>query len=121
MRGENIIKIKSFAFALSIVKSVQSINSSQKEYIMSKQLLRSGTSIGALVYEAQHAESKKDFIHKFSIALKEANETKYWLKLLHNSNYLEFRSYQNLKSDLMEIIKLLISIINASKNSLKSK
>jgi four helix bundle protein len=76
---ENIIKIKSFAFSLRIVRLYQFLTESKREFILSKQLLRSGTAIGALVRESEHAESKADFIHKLSIALKEANESAYWL------------------------------------------
>ncbi len=86
---ENVIKIKSFAFALNIVKLYQYLTDSKKEYILSKQMLRSGTAIGALVRESEHAESKADFIHKLSIALKEANESEYWLDLLYKSDYID--------------------------------
>lgn len=82
---------------------------------MSKQLLRSGTSIGANVRESEHAESKADFIHKLSIALKEANETEYWLDLLNETNYLNDSEYISIQFDIKEILKLLISIIKASK------
>lgn len=80
--SQNVIKIKSFAFALRLVKLFQFLTQEKKEYILSKQLLRNGTAIGALVREAEHAESKLDFIHKLAIAQKEANESDYWLKLL---------------------------------------
>ncbi|MER0439283.1 four helix bundle protein [Emticicia sp. W12TSBA100-4] len=82
---ENVIKSKSFAFALRIVKLYKYLSTTHNEYVLSKQLLRSGTAIGALVRESEHAESKADFIHKLSIALKEANETDYWLELLSQS------------------------------------
>lgn len=87
----------------------------QKEYIMSKQLLRSGTAIGALVREAEHAESKADFIHKLSIALKEANETEYWLDLLNQSSYLDKNRHGSISNKIQEILRLLISIIKTSK------
>ncbi len=83
---ENAIRDKSFAFALRIVKLYQYLTEQKKEYVLSKQLLRSGTTIGALVREAQQAESKADFIHKLAIALKEANESDYWLDLLSMDN-----------------------------------
>jgi len=86
---ENIIKTKSYLFAIAVVKTCRFLIYEKKEYILSKQLLRSGTAIGALVREAEHAESKKDFIHKLSIALKEANETEYWIDLLIDTNYLD--------------------------------
>lgn len=86
--GDNVIKNKSFNFALRIVKLYQFLNQEKKEYVISKQLLRSGTAIGALVRESEQAESKLDFIHKLAIAQKEANETDYWLELLFQSEYL---------------------------------
>lgn len=112
---DNIIKNKSFDFALRIVKLFQYLIDTKKEFVLSKQLLRSGTSIGALVRESEHAESKADFIHKLSISLKEANESDYWLDLLHKGNYLEDKEFLSLKSDLEEILKLLVSIIKSSK------
>ena len=84
---KNVIKAKSFDFALRIVKLYQFL-CNKKEFVLSKQLLRSGTSVGALVREAEQAESKADFIHKMAIALKEANETQYWLELLYKSDYI---------------------------------
>ncbi|HBK82646.1 MAG TPA: four helix bundle protein, partial [Flavobacterium sp.] len=87
----------------------------KKEYVLSKQLLRSGTAIGALIRESEHAESKADFIHKLSIALKEANESDYWIELLYRSGYLAESEYQTLFSDLDKIIRLLVSIIKTSK------
>ncbi len=115
---ENIIKIKSFDFALRIVNLFKFLQD-KKEFILSKQVLRSGTSIGAMVREAEHAESKGDFIHKMSIAQKEANETMYWLELLYKSEYLEKNMFDSLGTDLIEIQKLLSSIIISSKNKLK--
>src|SRR4051812_26732314 len=85
---ENIIVNRSYAFALEIVALYKSLISSSKEYVLSKQLLRAGTSIGANVNEALASESKKDFVHKLAIALKEARETAYWMNLLKDSNYL---------------------------------
>lgn len=78
---ENTVKNKSYAFALRIIKAYKFLSSEQREFVLSKQMLRSGTGIGALIREAEHAESKADFIHKMNIALKEANETEYWLTL----------------------------------------
>lgn len=111
---ENIIKNKSFAFALRIVKLYKFLQEN-KEFVLSKQILRSGTSIGAMVREAEHAESKADFIHKMAIAQKEANETMYWLELLNQSEYLEKTMFESMESDLIEIQKLLSSIILTSK------
>ncbi|QQS67090.1 MAG: four helix bundle protein [Chlorobiota bacterium] len=116
---ENIIKNKSFAFALRIVKAYQFLCEQKKEYVLSKQMLRSGTSIGAMVREAEQAESSADFVHKMAIALKEANETEYWIELLEQSNYLEEKISLSLKSDLTEILKLLTSIIKSTKNNAK--
>lgn len=114
---ENIIKTKSMEFALRIVKLYQYLSSTKKEFVLSKQLLRSGTAIGALVRESEHAESKADFIHKLSIALKEANESDYWIELLFKSNYLTEPEYKTLFTDLDEIIRLLVSIIKTSKGN----
>lgn len=113
---ENVIKNKSFDFALRIVKLYQFL-CDKKEFVLSKQLLRSGTAIGALVREAEHAESTADFIHKLSIALKEANESDYWIDLLHQSGYLDEVSYKSIQADLLEILKLLVSIIKSSKQN----
>ena len=112
---ENVIEIKSFAFALRIVKLFQFLTTEKNEYILSKQLLRSGTAIGALVREAEQAESNAVFIHKLSIALKEANESEYWIDLLFQSGYKEELASASLKTDLTEVLKLLISIVKTSK------
>jgi four helix bundle protein len=111
---ENVIKEKSFLFAIEIV-SLYKILVERKEFVLSKQLLRSGTSIGANVRESEHAQSKADFIHKLSIALKEANETEYWLDLLHETKYLSQIEFENIKPSIIELLKLLTSIINSSK------
>ncbi len=115
---DNVIKFKSFEFALRIVKLTKLLVEDKREFVISKQLIRSGTAIGALVKEAEQAESKKDFIHKLSIGLKEANETEYWLELLHQSGYLDETGFNSLSSDLKELLKLLTSIIKTSKNRL---
>lgn len=117
--SDNIIKIKSFRFALRIVKVYQFLSVEKKEFVLSKQLLRSGTSIGALVRESEHAESKLDFIHKLAIAQKEANESDYWLELLFQSDYLKESEFKALNSDIIEINKILASIIISTKNNLK--
>jgi len=116
LKRENIIKDKSYAFALRIVKLYKYLVKDHKEYVLSKQLLRSGTSVGALVRESEYAQSKSDFIHKLSIALKEANETEYWLMLLNDADYLNDKMYQSIKPDIIELLKLLTAIINTSKN-----
>ena len=112
---DNVIKDKSFGFALRVVKLYKYLTTDKKEYVLSKQLLRSGTSVGAMVREAEHAESKADFIHKLSIALKEANESEYWLELLHQSDYIDDKGFQSISSDLKEILRLLTSIIKTAK------
>ena len=112
---DNVIKDKSFDFALRVVKLYKYLTTNKKEYVLSKQLLRSGTSVGAMVREAEHAESKADFIHKLSIALKEANESEYWLELLHQSDYIDDKGFQSIPSDLKEILRLLTSIIKTAK------
>jgi four helix bundle protein len=115
MEKKNVIKEKSFEFAKEIVYLYKSLVD-KKEFVLSKQLLRSGTSIGANVRESEHAQSKADFINKLSISLKEANETEYWLDLLFETNYLTDEEFQNVKYKIIEILKLLTSIINTSKN-----
>jgi four helix bundle protein len=112
---ENVIKIKSFAFALGIIKLYPYLLLEKKEYILNRQLLRSGTSIGAMVREAEQAESKPDFIHKLAIAKKEANEAECWIGLLNLSDYLEKHQYESVFHDITEIRKLLTSIIKISK------
>ncbi len=114
---ENILKTKSFNFALRIVKMSQFLCEQKKEFVLSKQLLRSGTAVGALIREAEHGESTADFIHKLAIALKEANETEYWIELLHHSGYIEENAYQSISVDCKELLKLLISIIKKTKEN----
>jgi len=116
MKGKNLVLDKSFEFAIRIINLNKYLVSEKKEYILSKQILRSGTAVGALVRETQHAESNADFIHKLSIALKEANETDYWLLLLNKTEYIENKVYQSLNNDIQELLKLLVSIIKSSKN-----
>ncbi len=116
MEKKNIIKDKSFTFAIEIV-SLYKVLIEKKEFVLSKQMLRLGTSIGANIREAEHAQSKLDFIHKLSISLKEANETEYWLDLLYKTNYITELEYQNIKIKIVEILKILTSIINTSKNN----
>lgn len=113
--NENPIKSKSFVFAIRIVKLCQHLSSSKKEYVLNKQLLRSGTAIGALYREAEHAESKADFIHKMAIAQKECNETIYWLELLKETRYLTLEQFESLHNEATELIKLLTAIIKSAK------
>ena len=118
-KKENIVMNKSYAFALRIIKLYKHLSGQQMEYVLLKQVLRSGTAIGALVKEAEHAQSKADFINKMNIALKEANETEYWLILLKDSDYLDEKSFSSIHSDCVELIKLLASIVKSSKETLK--
>ena len=112
---ENITLEKSFDFAVRIVNLYKHITSSKKEYILSKQLLRSGTSIGANLAEAQQAQSKADFISKLSIALKETTETKYWIRLMSATGYLSQPEYQSIVSDCIELEKMLVASVKTSK------
>jgi four helix bundle protein len=114
MEKRNVIKEKSFAFAIEII-FLYKVLAERKEFVLSKQMLRSGTSIGANIREAEHAQSKADFIHKLSISLKEANETEYWIDLLFETKYITEVEFQNIKPKIIELLKLLTSIINTSK------
>ena len=111
------IQTKSFDFAVRIVKLYQYLCEEKKEYILSKQLMRSGTSIGANVSEAQFGQSKADFYSKYSIALKEAGETHYWIRLLYATDYLTEKEFNSLESDIKEIIAILVSISNTNHKS----
>lgn len=112
---ESILRDKSYSFALRVVKLHKHLTDEHKEYTLSKQVLRSGTSIGALTREAQYAQSIKDFINKLSIALKEANETEYWILLLKDSEYITQKMYENIQPDISELKKLLTASINTAK------
>ncbi|MBT5706444.1 MAG: four helix bundle protein [Verrucomicrobia bacterium] len=115
MRG-NVVRDKSFTFALRVVKLAEYLRRNKKEFVLSRQALRSGTAIGALIREAEHAQSKADFVSKMSIALKEANETEYWIDLLHQSNYIDDKNYKSIHPDIVELLKLLVSIVKTSRN-----
>ena len=119
MESKSPLRDKSFAFALRIVKLAKYLNDECKEYVLSKQLLRSGTAIGALVRESEYAQSKADFINKLHIALKEANETAYWLELLEKSGYLNEKMYRSIEPDIDALIGLLVASIKTSKNNQK--
>ena len=118
---ESILKNKSFEFAVRIIKLCKFLQDEYKEYILSKQLLRSGTAIGALINEAEFGQSKADFISKMSIALKEANETVYWLRLINSCQLSEEKLINSFLSDCKEIIALLVSTIKTSKGIHKQK
>lgn len=114
----NVVKNKSFAFAVRIVKIHQFLCETKREFVLSKQLLRSGTAVGALIREAEHAESKIDFKHKLSIAQKEINESIYWLELLKETGYLSDEQFQSIHADAVEIIRLLTRIIKTTKSNI---
>jgi len=113
----SILEDKSYAFSIRIVKCSTCLQQEQKEYILGKQLLRSGTAIGALIAEGKYAQSKSDFINKLSIALKEANESKYWLRLLNDCNYLQSNVAVSLLDDNEHLIKMLASSIKTAKEN----
>lgn len=115
MKRNNTIQDKSFLFAIEIVNLYNYLSVTKRELVLSKQLLKSGTSIGANVKEAEFAQSKLDFISKMSISLKEANECDYWLELLYRTNFIDEKMYKEYKLKSTEIIKLLVSIVKSSK------
>ena len=122
MARESIVGEKSLAFAKRIAKCYRYLKDKKKETVMSKQLLRCGTSIGANVREGLYAQSRKDFISKLNIALKEAGETDYWLDVIHSAEYFTDDEYNSLKDDNDELLKLLTSIIKKTKeNGLETK
>jgi four helix bundle protein len=114
-KSESIIAGKAYAFALEVVKIYKLLSNERKEYVLSKQLLRSGTSIGANINEAISGQSKRDFVHKLNIALKEARETNYWLNLLKDGEYISSKEFESLNNKCNEIIKMLSSIIITTK------
>ena len=119
MVDNNVLAEKTLNFAVRVVKCCHYLQEEKKDYVMSNQLLRSGTSIGANVHEAIYAQSKADFISKLSVALKEASETSFWLVLLHRTDYLEERVYLSLKSDVDEIIRITVSSIKTTRKNEK--
>lgn len=119
MGSDNIILSKTFGFAVRIVNLVKYLKKDKSEHILSKQILRCGTSIGANVEEAIGGFSKSHFIFKINLAYKESRETMYWIKLLHETEYLDEKSFNSLKNDLEEISKILYSIIKSVKNNNK--
>jgi four helix bundle protein len=111
----SILKEKSYAFAIRIVKLNQFLCDERREYTLSRQLLRSGTAIGALVREAEFGQSRADFRNKMSIALKEANETEYWLNLLRDTNYINDQAFLSMSNDCLELIKMLVATVKTTK------
>ena len=112
---EQTVARKSFLFAVRIVKLYKHLNTNKKEYVLSRQLLRSGTSIGANIAEAEQGQSRADFISKMNIALKEAVETNYWLRLLQATDYLSEAEFSSIYSDCRELEKMLTAIVKSSK------
>lgn len=119
MKDQNVIVEKSKAFAVRIVRMYQYLCSEKQEYVLSKQVLRSGTSIGANVKEALRGQSRQDFVFKLNISLKEASETEYWLELLHETGYISDTQFQSMHTECVELIKILTSIINSSKKEVQ--
>ena len=111
----SVVEKKSFEFAIRIVKLYKHLRSAKKEFVLSKQLLRSGTSIGANIVESQQAQSRADFVSKLNIALKESVETEYWLRLLAATDYLSESEFTSIHTDCRELIKLLTAIIKSTK------
>ena len=119
MTRENVLIDKCVNFAVRTVNCYRYLANTQKEFVMSKQMYRSGTSIGANLHEGLQAQSRPDFVSKLSIALKEANETSYWLVILRRTNYLSEVQYVSLKTDLDEIIRILIASIKTTKKNMQ--
>ncbi|MCB9202973.1 MAG: four helix bundle protein [Flavobacteriales bacterium] len=115
---KNILKDKSYLFAIRVIKLYKYLTEDKKEYVLSKQLLRSGTSIGALIREAQNAESKKDFIHKLAISQKECDESLYWIELLKDTDYLTLNEYESIYKNALELLKMIRSASMTSKKSI---
>ncbi|EIP98554.1 TIGR02436 family protein [Opitutaceae bacterium TAV1] len=115
MKNENVIQTKSYAFAIRIVKLCGHLAEKKKEFVLTKQLVRSGTGIGANVEEALGGQSRADFIAKLTIAYKEARETSYWLRLLKDTGYLTQRQFESIHKDIEEIIRLLVAILKSTK------
>lgn len=115
MSRESILKTKSFDFAVRIIKHYKFLKKRFNEYEISQQILRSGTSIGALIREAEFAESRKDFIHKLNIGLKEANEIVYWLELLYATDYIDKKMFDSIIKDAVELLKMLISSVKTTR------
>ena len=112
---ESVLRDKSYAFAIRVVNLCRYLCDEKKEFVLSKQLLRSGTAIAALIREAEFGQSKADFTSKMSIALKEANETGYWLNLLKDTDYMNDKMFASISADCLELIKLLVATVKTAK------
>ena len=117
MKEQNVVKDKSFEFAIRIINLYKHLTGSKQEFVISKQLLRSGTSIGANICEAEQAQSTADFLSKISISLKESCESDYWIRLLHRTDYISEQEYQSIIADCKELTNLLTSIIKSIKQN----
>ena len=113
--SKKILKDKSFKFAVRIVNLYKYLSEDKKEFVLAKQMLRSGTSVGAMIREAEYAESTNDFVHKFSISQKEINETIYWLELLEATEYISSKEFESINTDAVEILKLITSSLKTLK------
>ena len=113
----SILKEKSYLFAIRVVKPNQHLCTEKNEYVLSKQLLRSGTAIGALIREAEFGQSRADFRSKVSIALKEANETDYWLNLLKDTNYINEKMFLSFSDDCLELIRILVATVKTTQKT----
>ena len=116
MSHNSILRTKSFDFAVRIIKLYKFLKKQHSEYELSNQLLRSGTAVGALIREAEHAESRKDFSHKLTIGLKEANESIYWLEFLYATDYINKKMFDSMIKDSTELLKMLIASVKTIKN-----
>jgi len=114
---ESIVQNKSYSFALRIIKAYNYLSKEKQEYVLSKQLLRSGTAIGALICEGEFAQSKADFINKMYVALKEANETRYWINLLYDSEFITEKMFDSILPEITELIALLAAIVKSAKKN----
>jgi four helix bundle protein len=119
MKSDNLLATESYHFALRIVKLSKYLQKEHKEYVLSRQILRSGTAIGAMVKESEFAQSKADFANKLSQALKEANETDYWLALLHDAEFINEKMYQSIEPEIKTLIKLLVSSVKTVKSNME--
>ena len=117
MKENNQIAIDSKKFAIRIVKLYKYLNDVKKEFVISKQILRSGTCIGANISESVYAQSRQDFISKLSISLKEASETKYWLEILYETDFIDDTQFESLSDDNSKLIGILVNIINSTKKN----
>ena len=121
MKSENVVQTKSYAFAIKVVNACRDLMEEKREYILSKQLLRSGTAVGALVEEAIGGQTDKDFFAKLTIGYKEARETKYWIRLLTDTNYLEVTVSQELLIDIEELLRIIGSIQKSMRQKMESR